>query len=84
MMPVPVPLAKVATEYWLFGGAGLVSLAAFIGLILVPAVGSYGRAWERVAAGFLSLFVLVALVGAGVAIGLFVVYHYNDIVDTFS
>jgi hypothetical protein len=76
-----LPLAKIGTEYWLFGGAGLVSLAAFVGLILVPTIGSYGRAWEKVAASFLSLFVLVALVSIGLVIGLLIVYYYNDIRD---
>jgi hypothetical protein len=76
-----VPLAKIGTEYWVFGGAGLVSLAAFVGLILVPAVGSYGRAWEKVAASFMSLFVLLALVLIGVVVGLVVVHNYNSIVD---
>jgi hypothetical protein len=76
-----VPLGKIGTEYWLFGGAGLVSLAAFVGLILVPTIGSYGRAWEKVAASFLSLFVLAALVMVGLVIGLLIVYYYNDIRD---
>jgi hypothetical protein len=76
-----VPLAKIGTEYWLFGGAGLVSLAAFVGLIMVPTIGSYGRAWEKVAASFLSLFVLAALVLVGLVIGLLIVYYYNDIRD---
>ena len=80
----PVLLAKIGTEYLLFGGAGLVSLVAFVTLILVPALGSYGRAWEKAAASFLSLFVLVALVLIGVAIGLLVVYYWNDILDLFS
>ena len=31
--------------------AGLVSLVAFVALILVPALGSYGRIWEKAAAG---------------------------------
>ena len=83
-MGAPLPLAKIATEYWLFGAAGLISLAAFVGLILVPAMGSYGRAWEKVAAGFMSLFVLVALVMIGVLLGVVIVLHYNDIVDTFQ
>jgi hypothetical protein len=77
-------LAKIATEYWLFGGAGLISVVAFVGLILVPAMGSYGRVWEKVAAGFMSLFVLVALVLIGVLLGVLIVLHYNDIVDTFQ
>lgn len=76
-----MPLAKIATEYLLFGGAGVVSLAAFVGLILVPAVGSYGRVWEKIAASFMSLFVLMALVLIGVLVGLAIVYYYNDISD---
>jgi hypothetical protein len=76
-----VPLAKIGTEYWVFGGAGLVSLAAFVGLILVPAVGSYGRVWEKVAASFMSLFVLLALILIGIVVGLVVVHNYNSIVD---
>jgi hypothetical protein len=76
-----VLLAKIGSEYLLFGGAGVVSLAAFVGLILVPALGSYGRAWEKVAASFMSLFVLLALVLIGIAAGLAIVRYYNDIVD---
>jgi len=71
----------LGTEYYLFGGAAAISLAAFVGLILVPALGSYGRTWEKFAAGFLSLFVLVALVLIGVAIGLVVFYEWDGIVD---
>jgi len=37
--------------------------------IFVPAWNSYGRLWEKVAAGFLSLFILATLVGIGVGIG---------------
>lgn len=76
-----VLLGKIATEYWLFGGAGLISLVAFVGLILVPALGSYGRAWEKAAASFLSLFVLVALIGIGIVVGVTIVYYYNDILE---
>ena len=80
MSPVlPLALQKIENEYLLFGVAGLVSLVAFVGLILVPAVSSYGRIWEKAAAGFVSLFVLAALVLTGVVIGLAVVYYYNDI-----
>jgi hypothetical protein len=83
MAPVLLPLAlqKIENEYLLFGAAGLVSLVAFVGLILVPAVSSYGRLWEKAAAGFVSLFVLAALVVVGVVIGLAIVYYYNDILN---
>ena len=73
-----IPLA-IAPEYLLFGAAGLVSLLAFGFLILAPALGSYGRPWEKAAAGFLSLFVLAALVMIGIAVGAAIVYYWNDI-----
>lgn len=78
---LPLALEKIENEYVLFGVAGAISLVAFVALIFVPAIGSYGRLWEKAAAGFLSLFVLVALVLTGVVVGLAVVYYYNDIVE---
>jgi len=80
VLPV-LALQKIESEYLLFGIAGLVTLVAFVGLILIPALGAYGRLWEKAAAGVLSLVVLVALVLVGVVIGLAVVYYYNDIVN---
>ncbi|MGK2878475.1 MAG: hypothetical protein ACSLFF_07865 [Solirubrobacterales bacterium] len=50
-------------------GAGIV-LIAFVVLIAWPAWNSYGRNWERVSALFLSLYVLVAMLGLGSVIGL--------------
>jgi hypothetical protein len=76
-------LQKIENEYLLFGIAGLISLAAFIGLILVPAIGAYGRIWEKAAAGFLSLIVLIALVVTGVVFGLAFVYYYDEISKLF-
>lgn len=83
-MLLPLALQKIGDDYVLFGVAALISLVAFVGLILVPAVGSYGRLWEKAVAGFLSLFVLVALVVIGVVLGVAVVYYYNDISDVFG
>ncbi len=80
---VAAPLLALGTEYYIFGAAGLVSLVAFVGLILVPALGSYGRPWEKVAAGFLSLFVLAALVIAGLILGGVVFYYWDDISGWF-
>ena len=81
-MPVlPFALQKIEDEYLLFGIAGLISLVAFVGLILVPAVSSYGRLWEKAAAGFLSMIVLVALVLVGVVSGLAFVYYYDEIIN---
>lgn len=72
-------MAKIAPEYLLFGGAAVISLLAFAALILVPAIGSYGRTWEKATAAVLSVFVLAALVLVGVAIGVAIVYFWEDI-----
>jgi len=72
-------LSKIDHQYVLFGVAGLICLVVFVGLILTPAVSSYGRVWEKAAAGLLSLFVLAALLVVGVVLGLVVVYYYTDI-----
>lgn len=74
-------LADLGREYLLFGIAGLVCLVIFVTLILSPALSAYGRIWEKAAAGFLSVFVLAALIIGGVVIGLVIVYYYNDITD---
>jgi hypothetical protein len=58
------------------GIAVAVTLVAYTVFILMPAVTSYGRVWERIAAGFLSLFILAALVGTGVGIGAGILYLY--------
>lgn len=78
---LPLALQKIENEYLLFGIAGLVSLAAFVGLILMPALSAYGRVWEKAAASVLSLFILAALVIVGIVIGLAFVYYYNDILN---
>ena len=79
-MPRKMPrLLGLGTEYYLFGGAGLLSLLAFAALILVPAIGSYGRTWEKATAAVLSVFVLAALLLLGVALGVMIVYFWDDI-----
>ena len=67
----------------IFGGAALISLLAFAALILVPAIGSFGRGWEKATAAVLSLLVLVALVAVGTAIGIVVVYNWDEISELF-
>jgi hypothetical protein len=57
--------------------AGVFGLALYVGLILAPAWGSYSRVWERLAATVLSLYVLAALVGAGVLGALLAVYLWG-------
>ena len=76
--------AKIGTEYLLFGGAGLISLVAFAALILAPAIGSFGRTWEKATAAAVSIFILAALVAIGVAVGVAIVYFWPDIKDLFG
>lgn len=59
------------------GAAGLVVLAAYIGLIVVPAWMSYGRWWERICASVMTLFILATLVAVGTGIGAALVWTYN-------
>ncbi|HTU14606.1 MAG TPA: hypothetical protein VMF31_05360 [Solirubrobacterales bacterium] len=73
----------VSNNALLFGAATVVSLSAFIGLILIPAVNSYGRWHEKLAAGFLSLFILGTLVTIGVLAGIYYVFVTHDIIDVF-
>ena len=74
-------LARIDHQYLLYGIAAAICLVVFVTLILTPALSSYGRIWEKTAAGFLSVFVLAALVIGGVVLGLAIVYYYNDIVN---
>jgi len=71
-------------ELIVFIGAGVISLIAFTTLILVPAVGSFGRGWEKATAVVLSLIVLITLVAIGIAAGLAVIYYWDDISGLFS
>ncbi|HSS32589.1 MAG TPA: hypothetical protein VLL27_04845 [Solirubrobacterales bacterium] len=80
----PFALAEIGHQYFLWGAAGLICLVTFVVLILSPALSSYGRIWEKTAAGFLALFVLAALLLGGIVIGLGVVYYWTDIVNFFE
>lgn len=55
---------------------GFFALAAFCVLVLVPAITSYRRPVERVAAVVLSMYVLAALVGVGVVAGAVIVLEW--------
>ncbi len=74
----------MSSEVLLFGGAAVVALLAFSVLILAPAVGSFGRPWEKVTAAVLSFIVLVALIALGAAIGAVVIYFWAEISSFFG
>jgi len=55
---------------------GVLGLAAFVTLVVAPAIGAYRRAWQRVAVVFLSGYVLASMVGVGVVLGLLIVVEW--------
>ena len=70
-------LAVTTVQVTLAVAAGVVG-AGYLSLIAAPAVQCYGRIWEKLAAGFLSLFILATLLGFGAGIGLAVVWTYDQ------
>ena len=69
-------LDLTTTELTIAVAAGVVG-AGYIAFILAPAIASYGRIWEKFAAGFLTLFILATFIGLGSAIGLAIVWSYD-------
>ncbi len=63
---------------WALIGAGAVAMVGYCVFILAPAWASYGRVWERIAASFLTLFMLVTLLGIGSGIGFAIVWFYDQ------
>jgi hypothetical protein len=64
-------------EITLAVAAGVVG-AGYLSLIVAPAWQCYGRLWEKLAASFLTLFILATLLGIGTGIGLAVVWTYDQ------
>jgi hypothetical protein len=63
-------------EITLAVAAGVVG-AGYLSLIVAPAWQCYGRLWEKLAASFLTLFILATLLGIGTAVGLAIVWTYD-------
>ena len=65
------------TEITLAVAAGVVG-TGYLSLIMFPAWQCYGRLWEKMAAGFLTIFILATLLGMGAGIGLAIVWSYDQ------
>jgi hypothetical protein len=72
---------SLTLTYIILGVAGVIGFSCFAVLILAPAWTAYGRTWERLAAATLSVFVLAGFAGAGVAVGLVILYYWDQILD---
>jgi hypothetical protein len=71
-------VSSLSPTTWALIGAGAVTLAGYGVFILAPAWASYGRLWERIAASFLTLFMLATLLGIGTGIGFAIVWFYDQ------
>jgi hypothetical protein len=72
-------VSNTAITYLVAACCGVFGLAAYAAWILVPAWSAYTRLWERVAATFLSLYVLAAMIGVGLVGGAAVVWFWDNI-----
>jgi hypothetical protein len=62
-------------------GASCAALAvvAWLGLFVIPAWRSYSRWWQRIAATFLTLYVLAALLVIGSLGGALIAYYWDEL-----
>jgi hypothetical protein len=58
-------VSRTDITYLVAGVCGVAGTAAFVGLILVPAVGAYTRTWQRLVAVVLSFYVFASMIGIG-------------------
>jgi hypothetical protein len=71
-------VSSLSPTTWVLIGAGAVAMVGYCAFILAPAWVSYGRVWERIAASFLTLFMLATLLGVGTGIGFAIVWFYDQ------
>lgn len=69
-------MSNESITYLVAACCAVFALAAYIAFILVPALTSYSRWYERIGAGVLSLYVLAAFVGLGLGGGAAVVWFW--------
>lgn len=65
--------------YVVAGVCASITIGAWIGLLIVPAWQSYSRIWERIAASFLTLYVLATLVVLGGLGGALIAFYWDRI-----
>lgn len=72
-------MSNTGVTYLVGACSAVFGLTAFITLVVVPAVTSYRRLWERAAVVVLSAYVLAALVGIGVVLGALIIVEWPRI-----
>jgi len=71
-------VSNIHVTYLVGAGCAVIALAAFITLVVAPALQSYRRGWERVAVLVLSGYVLAAFAGVGVVLGAWIVLQWPN------
>jgi predicted PurR-regulated permease PerM len=72
-------MTNEAITYLVAACCGVFGLAAYVAFILVPAWTAYERVWQRLAATFLTLYVLAAFVVVGAGAGAVVAYFWDEL-----
>ena len=72
-------MSNTSITYFVGVCAGVFSFAAYVAFVAVPAWSAYSRVWQRVAAVFLSLYVLASMVGIGVLLGALVTLNWDQV-----
>jgi hypothetical protein len=65
--------------YLVGGGCLVLGLACFVALVVAPAMSSFRTLWEKGAALVLSVYILAALTGIGVLVGVIIVEQWPSI-----
>jgi hypothetical protein len=72
-------MSKTAITYLIVACCAVFGVAAFGALIVAPAWSAYTKLWQRVAATFLSLYVLAGLLVIGAGLGILVVLIWDRV-----
>jgi hypothetical protein len=72
-------MSKTTITYLIVAFCAVFGVAAFTALIVAPAWSAYTKLWQRVAATFLSLYVLAGLLVVGAGLGLVVVLLWGRV-----
>ena len=72
-------MTNTQLTYLIAGGAGVLSLTAWIALIVIPAWTAYSRLWERLVALVMTVYVLAAMVVAGASLAALLLYYYDEL-----
>lgn len=72
-------MSNTSWTYLIAAVVGVVSLALWVWLIVVPAWTSFSRLWERLLSLALSVYVLTALLAAGGGLAAVALYYYDEL-----